>query len=206
MTHCPESFRVQDYLDDELVPAERESFELHLAGCAACEAELAVYRRVFTELETLPMWDPSPDLADRVLAEVMPGHAARWSRALGWVYGGSVAASAAAIAAAVFLPGPREWTYGLVAEAMQSVVTSFLFVLKSINAAALRLVDIADLVGLALARLAPILRALRLPLTHPAFAFTLGAAALVCIAVFWWMRPREDRSIRGDHHVGLLGL
>jgi hypothetical protein len=206
MIYCPEAKRVQDYLDDELVPDERQAFERHLAGCAACAGELAVYRRVFYELETLPTWDPGPALTERVLAEVMPAHTGRWVRALGWAYAGSIGASLLAIAAAILLPAPRQWTGGLAADAARSVVNSLLFVLKSCNAAALRLVDSFGASGTMMARIAPVLRAVATPLSQPVVVFTLCAAVLFCAAVLWWMRPRESRSIRGTNHVGVLGF
>jgi hypothetical protein len=207
MTHCPDSTRIQDYLDDELVPAERVAFEAHLAGCTACDSELAVYRRVFADLDSLPLLSPSAGLADRVLAEVMPAHSARWSRFALWGYGTAVAASAAAIASAVFLPGPRQWTYDLAADAARSLVGSFLFVLKSLNAAGLRVLDIVHLAAGFFGRLGPILHALRIPLSQPAVLATLWAAVLVCVALFWWMRPRENSSAaEGDHHVGIIGF
>ncbi|MFN8589735.1 MAG: zf-HC2 domain-containing protein [Candidatus Eisenbacteria bacterium] len=206
MSHCPDSHHIQDYLDDELVPAQREAFDAHLATCSHCAAELALYRQVFADLESLPLLEPSADLADRVLAEVMPAHASRWPKLALWGYGGAVAASIAAISAAAFLPGPRQWTYDLVADATRSLVGSLLFVLKSLNAAALRVVDVLH-IGLALlGKAGPLVRALRLPLSQPAVAAIVLSAVLVCVAMLWWMRPREKRAAPGDHHVGLLGL
>lgn len=207
MTHCPDSTRIQDFLDDELVPAERVAFEAHLAGCTACDSELALYRRVFADIESLPLLSPSADLVDRVLAEVMPAHSSRWSRFAMWGYGSAVAASVATIAAAVFLPGPRQWTYGLAADAARSLVGSFLFVLKSLNDAALHVLDIVQLAAALFGRLGPIFNALRIPFSQPAVILTVWAAVAVCVALFWWMRPRENRpAAEGEHHVGILGF
>lgn len=207
MSHCPDSNHIQDYLDDELVAAQREAFEAHLATCPDCAAELALYRQVFTDLETLPMFEPSADLADRVLAEVMPAHASRWPKLALWGYGSAVAASIAAIAAAAFLPGPRQWTADLVADATRSLVGSLLFVLKSLNVAALRVVDLLHLGLEVIGKSGPLLRALRLPLMQPAVAAIVLAAVLVCVGMLWWMRPRDKgAAASGDHHVGLLGL
>ncbi len=206
MTRCPESIRVQDFLDGELVPAERAEFEAHVAHCAACEQELAAYRRVFDRLATLETWEPSADLADRVLAEVMPHRPARWLRPLIWTAGASVAASLAAIGAAVFVPGPREWVSGLVAQAAHAVVSSFVFVLTSFNAGVLRALDSLGASGALMARLAGLLRALLAATSQPAVGLTFGAAVLVGVALLWWMRPREDRAAQEDHHVGLLSL
>ncbi len=206
MTRCPESIHAQDYLDGELVPAARAEFEAHLATCESCALELAAYRRVFERLATLETWEPSADLADRVLAEVMPRHPARWVRPLAWGVGLSAAASLATILAAVFVPGPRTWINGLVAEAAHSVVGSFVFVLKSLNGGALRAFDSLGASGAVAARVGSVLRALLASASQPGVAFTLWAALLAGVALLWWMRPREDRPVREDHHVGMLGF
>ena len=206
MNHCPESHRSQDYLDDELVPAERLEFEAHLAGCETCAFEVASYRRVFDRLATLETWEPSPTLADRVLAEVMPRHPVRWLRPLAWTVGVSAAASLAALLSAVFMPGPRAWMNGLVAEAARSVVTSFVFVLKSCNAGALRALESLGASAAVAAHAGSVLRAVLASASQPAVAFTLWAALLAGVALLWWMRPREDRAAQEDHHVGMLGL
>ena len=206
MNHCPESVRAQDYLDGELVPAERAGFEAHLEGCAECARELAAYRRVFDRLATLETWEPASDLADRVMAEVMPRHPSRWLRPLAWSVGVSAAASLAAIGTAVFVPGPRAWMNGLVADAARSVVTSFVFLLKSFNDGALRAVDSLGESGAVMAHAASVLRVVLASASQPAVAFTLWAALLAGVALLWWMRPREDRAVREDHHVGILGF
>lgn len=206
MTRCPEAIRAQDYLDDELVPAERIAFEAHLATCAECAREVAVYRSVFTQLESLETWDPGPALAERVLAEVMPTHAGRWGRILAWGAGLSIASSFAAIAAAAFLPGPRAWTAGLAAEATHSLVGSVVFLFKSVNVGLLRACESLGASGPLLARLGTFLRALAASASQPVVAVTLWAAVFVGIALLWWMRPREDRATQEDRHVGLLGF
>lgn len=206
ITPCPESFRVQDFLDDELVPAEREAFEAHLAGCARCEMELAGYRRVFAHLEALEMWDPGPQLAERVLAEVMPRRAGRWVPVLAWTSGLSVVGSFAAIAISFVIPGPRTWMSGLLAEATQSVVSSLLFLLKSISAGAVSAFDGVRAFGPMLGRLGVVLRAMAASTSHPFVAIALWSALLVGVALLYWMRPKEHRSIEGDRHVGLLGF
>ena len=45
--------QLQDFLDGLLPDPERAEFQAHLAGCAHCAAELALYRRVFRELESM---------------------------------------------------------------------------------------------------------------------------------------------------------
>jgi anti-sigma factor RsiW len=54
-------------LDGGLTPEESERLRLHLAGCAACAAELALSRRVQAGLRALPQPDCPPELLVRVL-------------------------------------------------------------------------------------------------------------------------------------------
>ena len=206
MTHCPESLRVQDYLDGEFAPAEREAFEAHLAGCAICEREVAAYRRVFARMAALETWDPGEAFADRVLAEALPRHSHRWAPVLAWGAAASVAVSTLVIAAAVMLPGPRAWTTGLFADATRSLAASCVFVLKSLNGGVLHVLDGLGASGAVLARFSSLVRVLVISASQPAVAFTLWAALLAGVALLWWMRPREDRSVREEHHVGMLGL
>jgi hypothetical protein len=206
MTHCPESIRVQDYLDGELVPAEREVFEAHLAGCAICGREVAGYRRVFAHVTSLETWDPGEGFVARVLAEALPRDGRRWVPVLAWGAVASVAVSAGVIAAAVMLPGPRAWTTGLFADAERSFAGSCVFLLKSLNGGVLRAIDGLNASGALFARLGSLARVLVITASQPAVAFTLWAALLAGVALLWWMRPREDRPVREDHHVGMLGL
>jgi anti-sigma factor RsiW len=80
-------------LDGELDAAARESVDRHLAGCAACRAELALLRAVTRAVQALPR--PAPPeamryrLQARIQAETAPHHQElqivdqqgdRWSR------------------------------------------------------------------------------------------------------------------------------
>src|SRR5258705_13518570 len=98
MNRCPEGPRVQDYLDRALEPGAVQAFRAHLATCASCAAELALYRRVFDALAATPSWDPGPALTERVLARVLPSQVRRHRRlvALGWGYAGALAGGLAA--------------------------------------------------------------------------------------------------------------
>jgi hypothetical protein len=205
MTPCPDSSLLQDYLDRELVPDQTHAIEAHLAECPACALELANYRLVFDRLGNLPLFEPSPALVDRVLAEAMPAHPARWVKLAGWAYAASLIASLAGLAVATSSQAPRAWMSALTADAARSVVQSLLFVLQSINAA---FVHTADALGGSggLQRSLPLLHAVVKPLAQPAVLFTLWAALVAGVAVLWWMRPREGRSVRGSRHVGVLGF
>jgi hypothetical protein len=205
MTPCPDLELLQDYLDGELVPGQARSIEAHLAGCASCAREVASFRLVFERLENLPLYDPSPALVDRVLAEAMPAHPARWVRFAGWAYAASLAASLAGLAVALVAPTPRAWLAALAGDAATSVVRAFLFVLQSLNTG---LVNVLEMVGSPgeWLRSLPALHAVMKPLSQPIVLFTLWAALVVGVAVLWWMRPRHDRAVRGSRHVGVLGF
>ncbi len=206
MIHCPQTDLIQDYLDDELVPAERLAFESHLGSCRACAADLAMYQSVFGRLESIETFDPGTAFTDRVLAQVMPPANVTWSKGLGLAYVSALGASVALAAAAFVLPVPRAWATSLFVHAARAVVNSFLFVLKSINEALVHVADAALAAGGLMARVAPFLRALAGPLSQPAVVLSLVAALAVTAAVLWWMRPRESRAERGMSDVGLLGL
>lgn len=205
MTTCPESRHVQDYLDGELVPAERSAFEAHVATCAACHRELAVYRIVFERMAAIETWDPGPAFTERVLAEAMPRHS-RWLPVLGWVAGGSLAASAAVITAGLLLPGPRAWIARLFAGVAHSFVASLLFALDSLNTATVKLVASVGATGAASVRLLALAHGLWRALAQPAVAISVWAAVIAVVALLWWMRPRESRAPEGETHVGLLGF
>ena len=205
MTPCPDLELLQDYLDGELVPDQTRSIEAHLAECASCAREVASFRLVFERLENLPLFDPSPALVDRVLAEAMPAHPARWVRIAGWAYVASLAASLGGLAVALSAPVSRAWLATLAGDAANTLVRSFLFVLQSLNAG---LVNVLDLVGSRgeWLRSLPALNAVLKPLSQPVVLFTLWAALVVGVAVLWWMRPRQARAVRGSRHVGVLGF
>jgi anti-sigma factor RsiW len=205
MKACPDFELLQDYLDGELVPEQVRAVEEHLAGCADCARELASFRLVFERLENLPLWEPSPALVERVLAEAMPAHPARWLRFAGWAYAASLAASLGALAIATTNPAARAWVGTLAADAAKSVVRSFLFVLQSVNDGLLHTVNALGPRGEWLRSL-PVLNAVLRPLSQPVVLFTLWAAIVVGVALLWWMRPREGRSVRGSRHVGVLGF
>jgi anti-sigma factor RsiW len=205
MKTCPDFELLQDYLDGELVAEQVRAVEEHLAGCADCAREVASYRLVFERLENLPLWEPSPALVDRVLAEAMPAHPARWLKFAGWAYAASLVASLGAIAVAAANVTARAWMATLAADAAKSVVRSFLFVLQSVNEGLLHTVNALGSRG-EWVRSLPLLHAVIKPLSQPVVLFTLWAAVVAGVALLWWMRPREGRSVRGSRHVGVLGF
>ena len=202
MNRCPETRNVQDWLDGTLEPEATARFEAHLAGCAECEAEATAYRVVFAELRALPLLDPRPELFQRIMDEVLPHHAPRWVRVLGWAYAGAFTASVLAIGSAWVLPGPNAWLHGVIAAATRSVTGTGTFVLRSLSDGLAR-------VGETLAGTGNAGRMLKLvwgALSQPAILVMIVAAIGVCAGLLWWMRPRERRESGEIPHVGLLGL
>jgi anti-sigma-K factor RskA len=58
------------YALDALDPQERAEFEVHLATCASCQAEVAGFGETGASLTSLAMATPPPELRDRVLASI----------------------------------------------------------------------------------------------------------------------------------------
>lgn len=205
MTRCPDPELLQDYLDGEVVPGQALAIESHLAGCADCAREVASLRFVFARLENLPLFEPSAQLVDRVLAEAMPAHPARWVKFAGWAYAASLVASLGGLLGATLNPTGRAWMGALSAEAANTVVRSFLFVLQSVNDGVVQFLAMAGSRGEWLREL-PAVHALVKPLSQPVLLFTVWAAVVAGVGLIWWMRPRRGRAVRGSRHVGVLGL
>ncbi|MBA4609015.1 anti-sigma factor [Aeromicrobium sp. Marseille-Q0843] len=73
------------YALDAVTDAERESFERHMAGCEACQAEVASLRETAAVLTELSLEEPPPALRQSVLAAItevrqLPPEPARRSR------------------------------------------------------------------------------------------------------------------------------
>src|SRR5262249_10515232 len=190
MTRCPETSRIQDWLDGELLPERAARLEAHVAGCAECRAEATAYRALFAELRSLPLLDPRPELFDRIMDEVLPQRAPRWVKVVGWTYASAFAASLLAIASAMVLPGPNAWVHGLIAAGMRSLTGTGTFVLRSLSDGLARFGEALAGDGGAARWLAPLGAAL----AHPAVWLTVAAAVGVCAGLLWWMRPRERRE------------
>ncbi|HUW35122.1 MAG TPA: zf-HC2 domain-containing protein [Planctomycetota bacterium] len=74
---------IMEYLDGELAPAEKHRLEEHLAGCDACQAELAEQERVIRAVRTLPRVAAPAGLGAKVAAEIARenapgGHWRQW--------------------------------------------------------------------------------------------------------------------------------
>jgi anti-sigma factor RsiW len=206
MSTCPERDRVQDYLDGALEPAAARAFRAHLAGCPACARELALYRRVFERLAAAPTWDPGPALTERVLARVLPSRRRLQRRlaALGLGYVSTLVALLGGAAVWATRPGGARALETLSGEASRRLVQTGVFLLNSLSRAALRFAEGWGVVTAAGERLSPVQRALQHVAAQPGVAIVWWAAALVCLAVLWWMRPRS--AARGIRHVSVLGF
>ena len=208
MSPCAESRKVQEYLDRSLEPGAAAEFRAHLAGCPHCAAELAVYRRVFAALAATPQWDPGPALTARVLARVLPSQVRRRRRlaAMGWGYAGSLAALFVAVGVWGAQPGSRHALEALSGEASRRVLQAGVFVLNSLTHASTRFAEGWGLVAAVGERFSPVHRALSAVVSQPEVAFTSWAAALACVGLLWWMRPRPRPATRGIRHVSVLGF
>ena len=67
--HVPEGL-LQDFVDGTLPTRAAARVEAHVAGCGTCTTELAAWRSVGAELNTLTRPAPSEGFAERVMAEV----------------------------------------------------------------------------------------------------------------------------------------
>jgi anti-sigma factor RsiW len=207
VTRCKQGIRVQGFLDGELAPGEVAEFRAHLAGCPECAAELAAYRQVIAALEQVPLLVPPPALTGRILERVLPSRARRRRLAvLGWVYAAASAACVGMIALWLLQPGRDAMLEALSGQVSHRLLGAGLFVLNTLGASAVRLADVWGLVHAAGERLAPLTRALGAVLAVPGVAIPVWAAAAVCAALLWWMRPRTGSAAREVRHVSVLGF
>lgn len=69
--HCKQAQELfSDHLAGQLDPALNVSLENHERSCAACRAELAGLRRVWSELDALPSVEPPPFLHDNLMHRI----------------------------------------------------------------------------------------------------------------------------------------
>lgn len=208
MKPCSQLETIQAYLDGELDPVAARRYGEHLAGCAECAAEMALYARVFTALDTAPTWDPGEALTERVMDRVLPSRQRRrrWVQAAGWAYGTLVGASLAAFAIWLFRPGTIGQIGALSAAASHSLVRLTVFTLNAAAFAVLNVVNGWSALNAAGAHFAPFGRALATLFANRAVGIALLPAALACALVLWWMMRPRGRGARGARHVGVLGF
>lgn len=88
-----------EYASGSLPPEARRTVEVHLAGCAACRAELAREEELRAVLGSLPLVSCPPAVSR------LKSRPTRWSRFSRWYLGGGLAA--AVLMAGLFVPGIR---------------------------------------------------------------------------------------------------
>jgi anti-sigma factor RsiW len=199
--------RIQDYLDGELDSAASASFVEHLRGCPDCAAELALYRRTFEALDRMPLFEPSAALSGRVLDRAFPARVRRrWARTVGLGYALVSAAMVTAVGLWLAQPANRHAVQAVTDDLSRRLIESVFFALNAVAFAVVSLVNGWGLIAATSERVAPFLRALGALLSNSGVQIALATAAVACVAVLWWIRPREKRSTRGVRHVGVLGL
>jgi hypothetical protein len=207
MNACPDSGRIQSWLDDELPADEARVLHGHVSACAACGRELALYRRVVRSLEALPTRDPGPAFTARVLDRVLPSRLRRrWLRTLGVGYASALAVTVAAVLAAVAQPGPRALLESISGEIPRRLAQAAVFALNALSFSILGLTRGGHLLAGVGERLAPLGRALGALLSHSAITVPLGVAAVACVAVLWWMGSHERHTGKEVGHVRVLCL
>lgn len=70
MTQHPSDEALNEYLDNALDAPARANVDAHLAGCSQCTAQLAMWRALFSELDTLTEEPLARDLSAGVLARL----------------------------------------------------------------------------------------------------------------------------------------
>ncbi len=207
MTTCPESERIQDFLDGVLPPGQALLVREHVGSCERCARDLALYRRVFLSLEKLPTWDPGPALTARVLDRVLPSRVRRrWVRTLGLGYATVLALSVAGMLSLVTHPASRALLESLSAGLSRRLAQAMMFGLNALSFTVLSFAGGERLLASVGERLAPIGRALAVLFSQPAVTVPLSIAVAACAVVLWWMRPRKAGAGRGGHHVSVLGF
>ncbi len=208
MTRCDQHEFLNDYLDGALSGSEARGFAEHLPGCDRCTAEIRAHQRIAALLAAAPRHEPSPRVTERVLDRVLPSRARRraWMRRLGLAYAGAVAVCLGTFAAWLTQPHALAVLNALGVTASRRVVQLVIFTL---NAASSTVLHVAGGWGWLISAgngIAPLARALGDVAARPSVEIVLWLAALACVALFWWIRPRRhDRNGR-MHHVGVLGF
>ena len=207
MNPCPESERIQSYLDAELSADEIRRLLEHATLCARCTRELALYRRVVRSLEALPTVDPGPAFTARVLDMVLPSRVRRrWLRTLGLSYASAFTVIGASAITLATQPAARALILALVSEVSRRVVQTMIFTVNALSFSVLSVAEGGRLLESTGQRLAPLVRAANALFSHTSVTVPLAVAVGVCAGLLWWMRPRERHPEKGVGHVGVLGF
>jgi anti-sigma factor RsiW len=207
MKICPESERIEPWLDGELPSASARAFEAHLDGCSRCGAEVRVLQSLYLSLRAMPMADPGPRLTERILDRVVPSRVRRHQvMVLGWCYTAVSAVTTFAFISWAVRPSTHVWLGWLLGAAWGRLIDTGLFALDTLMAVALRLQKGWGLVEVVGGWVVPVVRALAVAASDPWVAGALWGAVACSVALLWWIRPRPVRIVRGNHHVGILAL
>ena len=207
MTRCPECRHLQDYLDGDLPAAQAVACRAHLAVCRECAVEMASLQSVIAMLERAPLPVPRSGLTGRILEQVLPSRVRRRRLVvLGWGYAAALSACVGMVALWVSQPGRHVLIETLSGRLSHQLLGVVLFVLNTFGSSATRLADGWGWLDALGARLAPLSRALAVVLAEPDIGLAACAAAAVCAALFWWMRPRPRPAVREVSHVSVLGF
>ena len=204
---CPESERIEPWLDGELPSASARAFEAHLDGCDRCAAELRALESLFASVRAIPIRDPGPALTERILDRVLPSRVRRHQvMILGWCYTAVSAVTTFGFISWVVRPETHLWLGRLVAAGYGRLIDTGLFALDAIMAVALRMQKGWGLVEVMGGWVLPVFRALAALASDPWIASALWGAVACSAALLWWIRPRPIRIVRGNRHVGILAL
>jgi anti-sigma factor RsiW len=207
MNECTNRQRLQFYLDGDLGPDEATALELHLESCAACQAELAAYSRLFEALRPVPVRDPGPALTERVLDRVLPSRLRRrWIAAVGWSYTAASATCTFMFASWISRPETHVWIAQQFSVAAERLVRVGWMTLDATVFVWGWLMVFGHLFGNLLARFAPVARALALPFAQPLIGAAVWAAVVSCGVLLWWLRSRGEPAAREVRHVDIVGF
>jgi predicted anti-sigma-YlaC factor YlaD len=208
MTRCPESDRIESWLDRELPAPAAAEFERHLRGCEPCAREARALEALYASLQRVPVWDPGPSLTERILDHVAPSRLRRRQITLvGWAYSAVSAVTTFAFISWIVRPGTHVWLGQVVAAGYSRLIDTGLLALDTVMGVALRLHQGWGLVEVVGGWIVPVVRALATLAVDPAVAAPLWASIVACSAIIWWLRPRPVRVARGRNgHVGILAL
>jgi predicted anti-sigma-YlaC factor YlaD len=207
MNRCPESERIEAWLDGELSAEAARILEGHVSDCARCAAERATVESLYAALRPSRVRDPGPMLTERILDRVVPSRVFRRQvTVLGWCYSAVSAITTFAFISWIVRPETHVWLGRLVTAAYGRLIDTALFALDTATVTFLRVRDGLGLLEVLSGWLGPVARALALLATDSRVVASLWGAVGACALLLWWMRPRRVRVVGGRGHVQILAF